>query len=213
MKGIAIFVAIAVLTIPFGSIIEAGEDKAVVAITFYGINGISKARREMSVNEAKKLMKDMESMNERDVASLLSSLDGDGLIVKMNDNNISNYMSLVFGAGKGIALYTADLVFLFLMLAITGNAFAAILLTAVFAALTHLLPIRLAVPAMLIGLDNGMITTVGIKGVKSVDNDAGIMLIGFIGVIINFFLPAAEDVFSPFFIAGYTLAALPNPLG
>ncbi|RLF47294.1 MAG: hypothetical protein DRN29_02865 [Thermoplasmata archaeon] len=213
MKGIAIFVAIAMLAIPFGSIIEAGEEKAVVAITYYGINGISKIRKEMSINEAKKLMKDMESMDEKKAASLLSSMDGDDLIFKMSDNNISNYMSLIFGAGKGIALYTADLTFLFLMLAITGNAFAAILLTAVFAALTHLLPVRLAVPAMLIGLDNGVITTVGIKGVKSMNSEDGIMLIGFVGVIINFFLPAAEDVFSPFFIAGYALAALPNPLG
>ncbi len=58
MKGIAIFVAIAMLAIPFGSIIEAGEEKAVVAITYYGINGISKIRKEMSINEAKKLMKE-----------------------------------------------------------------------------------------------------------------------------------------------------------
>ncbi len=213
MKGIAVFVAIAMLAIPFGSIVEAGEEKAVVTITYYDINGIRKIKKEMSINEAEKLMKDMKSMKENDVALLLSSLNVNDSIMKMSANNISNYMSFIFGAGKGIALYTADLAFLFLMLAITGNAFAAVLFTAFFAALTHLLPVRLAVPAMLIGLEDGVITTVGIKGVKSMNSDDGIMLIGFIGVIINFFLPAAEDVFSPFFIAGYTLAALPNPLG
>ena len=98
-----------------------------------------------------------------------------------------------------------------LALAITGNAFGAAILTAIFAAIIHLLPFRLATPAMLIGVDTGTIKTIGIKGMQSIGDEGDMMLLGFVGVVINFFLPTGE--ISPLFIAGYALAALPNPFG
>ena len=205
MKGLAIFLAIVMLILPFGNIIEADEEKATAVITFYGVGREREIRKEMPVNEAKEIMG---KMYEMDVDYVLSHL---GIEMLYDDSNISNYMCLVFGIAKGIALYTLDLSFFFIALAITGNAFGAAILTAIFAAITHLLPFRLATPAMLIGVDTGTIKTIGIKGMQSIGDEGDMMLLGFIGVVINFFLPTGE--ISPLFIAGYALAALPNPFG
>jgi len=214
MKGIAIFIAIAMLTVPWGNIIEAEEEKASVTVIFYGFNTPAEIRREMTISEAKKLVNKLNSTREKDMATLLSLLnfsDADKCMAKIGEN-ISNYMSFVFGAGRGIALYTGDLAFFFLALLIT-DAFGAIILTTLFAILTHLVPLRFALPVMLIGIENGVITTVGIRGVQSAGSDTGIMLIGFVGIIINFFIPTPKASLVPFFIAGYSLAVLPNPFG
>ena len=66
-------------------------------------------------------------------------------------------------------------------------------------------------PAGIIEVEEGSIKTVGINGVQEIENEA--FLVGFVGIIVSIFIPSASITFLPLFIAGYSLAVLPNPFG
>jgi len=84
-------------------------------------------------------------------------------------------------------------------------------LTALFVAFSHLIPFRLVMPAGIIEVEEGSIKTVGVNGVQDIENEA--FLVGFVGIIVSIFIPSASITFLPLFIAGYSVAVLPNPFG
>ncbi len=204
MKAAVIFAAVLMLLLPFWGGIEAEEKKAVAVITFYGIDGTKEIRREVEIEKAVGLIEEAKEGKFRATLSWLNDLN-----IKLG-SNISNFMCFVFGAAKGVALYSLDLFFLLVGLAITGNPLGAIIFVAIIAAITHLLPFRIAQPVMLVGVENGNIVTIGVRGVQNIGSDESALLFGFVGVVINFFLPTEAEIF-PLIIAGYALAVLPNP--
>ncbi len=194
MKKIIVVLLIAMLIFPY-IYSSADEEKAKVVVTIYGMNGINKMEKSMNREKAMEMARELNDMHAKEIKEMLNEY---GI-------NVTNLFSIVFGFGNGIALYTADIAFFMLVYAMYGNVIVAIILTSVFAFITHLLPIRLFQPLALVGVKNGSITSIGLNGVNQTSQ---CILIGFVGVIINFVIPTET---LPLFIAGYSMVVAVNP--
>ena len=79
--------------------------------------------------------------------------------------------------------------------------------------LSHLIPVRCFLPITLIGFNTGQLTTVGLRGVQTISREVNEsmygILIGFTGIVINFFYLSRDmtEASAPFFCLGTALVA------
>ena len=186
-----------------------------VRITFPGLP-FGDVELKIEKAEAEEMVQEMERMAEKgNLASIFSFLRGyanfGNFDFSLSDSNVTNYLSFVFGFADGLFAYTSDILFFLLIYALTNDAILTLVLTALFVAFSHLIPFRLVVPAGIIEVEEGSIKTVGINGMQEIENES--FLVGFVGIIVSIFIPSASITFLPLFIAGYSIAVLPNPFG
>ena len=209
-------VLLAILLISPHYMFSAAKTETVeVRITFPGLP-FDDVELKMERAEAEEMVQEMERMAEkRNLPSIFSFLRGYANIGNFNlsfsDSNVTNYLSFVFGFADGLFAYTSDILFFLLIYALTNDAILTLVLTALFVAFSHLIPFRLVMPAGIIEVEEGSIKTVGVNGVQDIENEA--FLVGFVGIIVSIFIPSASITFLPLFIAGYSVAVLPNPFG
>jgi len=196
---------------------------------------VSLKKAEEIKHDLGELRNSIENNDKKTALEIISNLKKDGIFndevyefikkfVKddyMNQNsydaNLTNLMCFVVGYGKGIFVYPLDLLMIFLIVAVLGWMPLGILLVFFYSIIwlftSHLIPFRFIMPLTLFGLSEGNITTVGLKGTNYFqpknETTMGILL-GFIGVIINIFIPPKEgrEELTPFFCMGYSVGAM-----
>lgn len=137
--------------------------------------------------------------------------------------NSINLFCLVFGNGNGFFSFPFDtaLSFFFIWIIVgisilTGDFIdfvTALLLGPIYSILlSHVFP-RLLLLSVPFYLETGTFTTIGLKGIKTLDENSSYNLYGFTGVIINF-VPSLDDLLDPqdplFFCIGTSSLILPT---
>lgn len=132
-------------------------------------------------------------------------------------NNFTNLMCFILGFGSlGGFLYPIDLivaissVIILLPLLLQGGLIIALIITGICILISHSIPFRFALPVAGFVIDKGELITAGLNGTKIIkpenNESARGFILGFVGIVINIFLPLGEEaVIAPFFCIGYSL--------
>ncbi len=223
------------LSLAFYPAVYGNEEKAKIVIQQYKLNGIEKIEREISMEKADELLKNLEKLEEairnsdiEKAAKLIHELKKEGIdeiyfvheiINGINVSaNLSNLLCFIYGFGEGFFLYMPEN--LLIIAALLGiikfetiwDLLAFIALVYLVAVISHIVPFRVALPLTFFGIVSGELVTIGLNGVETfrpVDNLTAFgTIIGFIGLIINIIIPREEKPFSYFFCIGYSLLVL-----
>ncbi len=138
----------------------------------------------------------------------------------------ANVLSLVMGSGEGVLVYPLDLmayasaIYLYFLLDLPMDREAYFLYTWFiwwlgWIPLSHLIPCRAGVqPLVWMGITDGALTTVGLKGVQTMQGNQSHTVIGsltgFTGLIVNVYIPRnASAAYTCYFILGTAIAVYP----
>jgi len=130
---------------------------------------------------------------------------------------LKNLMCFVVGYGDALFAYPMDLLAIFFIVALLGWLPLGIILVLAYSILwmyfSHFIPVRFLLPVTLIGINEGEITTIGLKGIQTISREgnesAAGMLVGFAGIVVNVLLLPKNDreMSAPFFCLGTSLMA------
>lgn len=217
-KLISIWIVFLTLSLTYSQV-YGKEEFAGIVTYIYGVDEIKEVRIDVSFKKAEEIKHDLEELrnsiennDEKTALEIISNLRRDGIFndeiykfirefnQKSYDVNLTNLMCFVVGSGKGIFIYPLDFLTIFLITALFGWMPLGILLvffySMIWLFISHLIPIRFIMPLTLFGISEGGITTIGLKGINHFqpknETTMGILL-GFIGVVVNIFIPPKEE--------------------